>query len=41
MTELDKIDSSAVVTKLVRHQNHPEGLLKPSFLGPTLRVFDL
>jgi len=26
----DKIDSSAVVTKLVCHQNHPEGLLKPS-----------
>ena len=37
----DKIDSSAVVTKLIRRQNHPEGLLKPSLLGPTLRVFDL
>ena len=37
----DKIDSSAVVTKLVRHQNHPEGLLKPSLLGPTLSVWSV
>ena len=37
----DKIGSSTVDTKLIRRQNHLEGLLKPSLLGPTLRVFDL